>query len=62
MPRSEVVLTIVGLAGTFMLPWPGQPERTVESNQIVAAPQRPVCADAAGGRLVRRDAQPHGGV
>ena len=56
MPKNEILFSIVGLLGTFMLPWPGEPPRANEK-QVEAVPVRATCSEDAAQHLAKRASQ-----
>jgi len=58
MERKEILITVVGLLGTFLLPWPGSEEpamaRGAETRTTVGA-DRCIHADQPAGGVLRYD-------
>jgi hypothetical protein len=54
VPKSEMLLTIVGLLGTFLLPWPSEPLRVEQAKHEAPTAERGSCSRTAGPRYVRQ--------
>ncbi|MPZ44185.1 MAG: hypothetical protein GEV05_12410 [Betaproteobacteria bacterium] len=52
MNAKELVVTILGLAGTFLLPWPGEPDRHGDPSERRGVVQASVCVHGCGEAVV----------
>jgi hypothetical protein len=62
MNRGEMAVTVLGLLGTFLLPWPGEGGRVETAVRKVAAPMQAVSrtneSQRCAGKPLRQQAAP----